>query len=97
MGEAEINGALKARTNGCLEISSAEHFRALVAYVALSALSIHMRTEPGPLARAITFGAFGALKQKTENQLSLQILRLNGAKTLLSAAAKHVRKRSLFN
>jgi len=44
----------------------AEHVRALAAYVALSALSIHMRTEPGPLARAITFGAFSALKQKTE-------------------------------
>jgi len=56
-----------------------------------------MRTEPGPVARAITLGAFSALKRKTENQSSLQILRLNGAKTLLSAAAKHVRKRSLFN
>jgi hypothetical protein len=36
-------------------------------YAALSALLINMRTVPGPLARAITFSAFSAPKQNTEN------------------------------
>jgi hypothetical protein len=66
VGEAEEQSAKSAKCYGLFANMIANTLN-LNMDAALSALRINVRTVPGPLARAITFSAFGAPKQNTEN------------------------------